>query len=116
MSQFSIMECILPFIIGGLVVGITVSLVKHLSPRTGAMFYALPITFIIAIILLYQEPDKISEFAKESIPAGLCIFLFMLIFAIVFHYNEKKIWSSIMLTILIWLVLAILIFKFRNQF
>jgi len=102
-------DCLIPFIIGGIFAMILTILIKSTSPKIGAMFYALPLSFIIAILLLY--PDQVGEFALETIPAGICFSCFILIFAIVFHENNKKTVSSLIFSILIWIPIVYIVFK-----
>ena len=110
-SPLSFKDCITPFIIGGVLIGISVLLIKHVSPKVGAMFYAFPLGFVITIMLLYEYPDLVGEFASETVPSGVSIFLFIFIFALVFHKNDKRVWSSLLITTLIWILPTWLIFK-----
>ncbi len=111
----SFKDCVAPFIVGGLLIGITVTLTKYMSARAGAIFYAFPLGFVISILFLYSHPERISEFSKEVVPAGICIFAFVLIFYLVFKNNDKQVLSSLLITTLLWLLVATVVFRLSSH-
>ena len=112
----SFKDCLTPFVLGGLLVGITVLLAKYMSVRTAAYFYAYPVGFIVAVALLAQYEDKLTEFSRDVIPAGFCVFLFILMFGLIYNYNGKKVASSLIYATILWLPLTFIIFRTTDYF
>lgn len=112
----TVKDCVTPFIVGGLLVGITVILAKYMSPRAAAYFYAYPLGFIVSIIFLMQHQQRLAEFSKDVILAGFCAFLFILVFGLIYNCSNNDIWMSLIYSSFLWVILTILTFKMTDYF
>lgn len=103
---------ILPFLIGGVLTEIIAMVAENYGPKYGALCYALPIGFIVTIMLISKDENHVHEYTYHCIASGFCIFLYILLFFGMFKlYGHSEIYKCLGISTLIWLIVTIIIFK-----
>ena len=99
----------LQFILGGAtIVGITL-VAKFSNPKYTGIIYAFPVILILSMILIYL--DNSTEVARKAIKSVVVYELTLFYFAIAFYYLLSRVnfWSAIILTLITWIILALII-------
>ena len=91
MNTKSMIMNIIPFIVGGIIIGSVSLLTSYFSGKAGAIFWSLPLSLISITFFLwyfnnYKVSNKITDLISATIPS-----LFALTgFIVIFHFSLKK--------------------------
>ena len=105
-----IKDILIPFLIGGVVVALTVVLANHASPMVAGISYWYPIVFITSVLLM-KDHEVSNDFAKNALPAGFMIFLYIAIYYLLTKKYPGNIWSNQAITTIIWLIFVVIYYK-----
>ena len=107
--KISIIDLLVSFLVGGIVVVGTTLIANKFSSKWAALFWCFPLTLLTVIIFLYyQKVNKtyIRDFVGNVIPALFVLFGYIIIFWIALKNNNF--WKAFIISLFGFVILAII--------
>jgi hypothetical protein len=113
MGKFNILPIILPFIVGGFLVGGITIISRKFSSKPASLFAALPWAMLTSTILVYYETrhqygtDKVKNLMKNNVPGVALILGLYLTFWLTLDKTDIGFWPSLGSSVAVWVGLAV---------
>jgi uncharacterized YccA/Bax inhibitor family protein len=105
----------LQFLLGGLIIVLISIVTKYFSPELAAIIYAIPIQFILALILLKYNNvsnQKIIVFVQESIFYSTILVMFLLILNFLLKRYSFK--FSLTISLILFIIVILIIYNIKK--
>ena len=111
LSDYFLLQLIFSFIVGGVIVSLSILLAEKFGPNLGAIILSLPTTSFVAFFFIGLTNSAV--FVSSVVPFSLVAMAIYLVFLTIFILLCEKFGKvALLLAILSWFVLAYLVLKF----